>query len=473
MRRSLLQPDLCHRESEFFDLQDEARRRVLDVYGLDPATWSAVLVTGSGTAAVESMIASLVPADGRLLVVDNGVYGDRIAQIATTYGIDHAVSKHDWMRPLDLDAIGDALDADRDITHVAAIHHETTTGRLNDLDAIAALCRDRGVGLLVDGVSSFGAEAIPFDDPSIAAVAGAANKCLHGTPGASFVVVRRDALARAKSRAFYLDLARLARLQDQRGTPFTPAVHAYYALVEALREFEDEGGRVARHARYASLAEQARRGFEALGVASVLPPEQSSVVLRSYDLPRGVELRDAARRAEVAWLRDLRGAGRPVEPAVPHLDDGRDRAGGHRPAGGRRARRDGGGREPAGGGCLRRRRDLPSRRRIVKCSNPGRETVRRTRAPAFAGVTALGTVREAAHGVDAATGYDRPRRTARCRPGEGRDRSPTAETIEAQPPSCFSVCTFSRSTSAFGPPSRRIDENSERRVASSLIVPLR
>ncbi len=85
VRRSLLQPDLCHRESEFFDLQDEARRRVLDVYGLDPAEWAAVLITGSGTAAVESMIASLVPADGRLLVVDNGVYGDRIAQIATTY----------------------------------------------------------------------------------------------------------------------------------------------------------------------------------------------------------------------------------------------------------------------------------------------------------------------------------------------------------------------------------------------------
>ncbi len=142
--------------------------------------------------------------------------------------------------------------------------------------------------MLVDGVSSFGAEAIPFDDASIAAVAGAANKCLHGTPGASFVIVRREAIERGKSRAFYLDLARLARLQDQRGTPFTPAVHAYYALVEALREFDDEGGRAARHARYAALAEQARRGFEALGVASVLPVNESSVVLRSYDLPRGV-----------------------------------------------------------------------------------------------------------------------------------------------------------------------------------------
>ena len=289
VRASLLQPDLCHRESEFFDLQDEARKRLLKVYGLDPGAWAAVLITGSGTAAVESMVASLVPADGRLLIVDNGVYGDRIAQIAALYGIDHVVSKHDWMRAPDLAAVTALLDAEGPFTHVAVIHHETTTGRLNDLDAFAALCRERGVELLVDGVSSFGAEAIRFDDPAIAAVAGAANKCLHGVPGASFVIVRRAALARATMRTYYLDLGRLAKLQDQRGTPFTPSVHAYYAMVEALREFEDEGGRIARHDRYAALAEQVRSGFAALGVVEVVPASESSVVLRSYALPRGLD----------------------------------------------------------------------------------------------------------------------------------------------------------------------------------------
>src|SRR3954453_8313993 len=87
VRRSLLQPDLCHRESEFFALQDEARERLLSVYDLDPKVWSVVLMTGSGTAAVESMIASLVPANGRLLTLENGVYGDRIAQMCSQYGI--------------------------------------------------------------------------------------------------------------------------------------------------------------------------------------------------------------------------------------------------------------------------------------------------------------------------------------------------------------------------------------------------
>lgn len=287
VRKSLLQTDLCHREGEFFDLQDEARRRLLGIYALDPAAWSAVLMTGSGTAAVESMIAGLVPEQGKLLIVQNGVYGERIAQIAAQYRIDHVLVKHEWMEAPNLARIAAALAADKTITHVAAIHHETTTGRLNDLAAIDRLCQQHGVGLLVDAVSSFGAEAIDFGG-SIDAVAATANKCLHGVPGAAFVVTRRSALARAASRTYYLDIARLAKLQDQRNTPFTPSVHAYYALVEALREHEDEGGWQARHQRYAALAEQARAGLAALGIEALWPAAQSSVVLRAYKLPQGV-----------------------------------------------------------------------------------------------------------------------------------------------------------------------------------------
>ncbi|MBJ9941847.1 2-aminoethylphosphonate aminotransferase [Burkholderia multivorans] len=287
VRRSLLQPDLCHRESEFFDLQDEARARLVAAYELDPAEWTAVLMTGSGTAAVESMIAALVPKDGKLLVIENGVYGERITQIATQYAIAHDVLKHEWMQAPDLAQIAARLDAGG-YSHVAAIHHETTTGRLNDLGAIADVCRARGVKLLVDGVSSFGAEAIDFAGGDIDAVAATANKCLHGVPGAAFVIVRRSALANAASRTYYLDLGRLAKLQDQRNTPFTPSVHAYYALVEALREFDEAGGWRARHARYKALAEQAQAGLAARGMPLVLPEGASSVVLRAYRLPQGV-----------------------------------------------------------------------------------------------------------------------------------------------------------------------------------------
>ena len=118
--------------------------------------------------------------------------------------------------------------------------------------------------MLVDGVSSFGAEAIDFSDERCRAVAATANKCLHGVPGASFVIARRTALAQAASRTYYLDLGRLARLQDQRNTPFTPAVHAYYAwsrLCASLPRRAD-ASRVIR--RYAALAEQVRAGLAEL-----------------------------------------------------------------------------------------------------------------------------------------------------------------------------------------------------------------
>jgi 2-aminoethylphosphonate-pyruvate transaminase len=193
VRRSMLQPDICHRESEFFDLQDDARRRLLATYSLDPAQWAAVLMTASGTAAVESMVAALVPQSGRLLIVENGVYGERIALICAQYGIAHERIVGDWMQAPDCAAIAAQL-ASRPtgsgFTHVAIVHHETTTGRLNDLRSLAALCREQGAVLLVDAVSSFGAEAIDFTDPALSAVAATANKCLHAVPGVAFVIAR-------------------------------------------------------------------------------------------------------------------------------------------------------------------------------------------------------------------------------------------------------------------------------------------
>jgi 2-aminoethylphosphonate-pyruvate transaminase len=287
VRRSLLNPDLCHREPEFFDLQDEIRTGLLAVYGLKEAEWTAVLMSGSGTAAVDSMIASVPHATARVLVLENGVYGERLAQMCAQYRIAHETLKGAWQEGPDMGQVAARL-AQGAFTHLAVVHHETTTGRLTDIDALGRLCATHGVKMLLDGVSSFGAEAIDFEATGLVAVAATANKCLHGVPGVSFVLVRRTALRDAMSRTYYLDLARLARLQDQRNTPFTPAVHVYYGLQEALREYQEQGGRHARFQRYATLAEQVRAGLAQLGVAGLLAAADCSVVLRAYHLPRGI-----------------------------------------------------------------------------------------------------------------------------------------------------------------------------------------
>ena len=294
VRHAMLRPDICHREIEFTDLQTNIRSGLLRVYDLDPARWSAVLLTGTGTAAVEAMISSLIPPHGKLLVLENGVYGERMTLIAQAHGIPVTTARHEWTDPIDLRTLEAILTRESGITHVAAVHHETTTGRLNDLSAIGAICRQHNVQLLVDAVSSFGAEAIAFHDWGITACAATANKCLHGVPGASFVIVRRDRLPPASqpSRSVYLDLANYGRQQDRGTTPFTASIQVFYTLDQALRELADCGDQPARHAQYKLLAQRVLEGLKRTGIQPLLAEDESSVVLRSYHLPVGFGYRE-------------------------------------------------------------------------------------------------------------------------------------------------------------------------------------
>jgi len=289
VRKAAVSVDLCHREPEYFRLQSHLRNELLAVYDCDAAEWAAVLLGGSGTTALEAMLTSLPARDARLLVLENGVYGERIARIAEIHAIDHDALPFGWMEALDFDRIEQALVSGK-FTHVAAVHHETTTGRLNDVGKLARLCEAHGAQLLLDAVSSFGAEDIPFASPALAGCAVTANKCLHGIPGLCFVVARRSALEHSAKppRSLYLDLSLWAARQDQESTPFTPPVNGLLALDRALEELRAQGGWHARHARYTRLAGRVRRGLAARGVETMLQAEASSCVLVSYRIPAGM-----------------------------------------------------------------------------------------------------------------------------------------------------------------------------------------
>ncbi|HEY5776803.1 MAG TPA: aminotransferase class V-fold PLP-dependent enzyme [Xanthomonadales bacterium] len=288
VRSAVARVDLCHREPEYFELQDAVIRGLVNIYQCDPAVWTAVLIGGSGTSALEAMMASLLPTDAHVLVLENGVYGERLSRIASIHGIRSHALKAGWGDAIDLQALGDLL-ATGQYTHVLAVHHETTTGRLNPVDEIAALCTKFNAGLLLDAVSSFGAESIPFAHESLLAIAATANKCLHGIPGLAMVLCRQTALDQGiEPRTLSLHLPLWAEQQARQSTPFTPPVNGLLGLAQALTELKKQGGWKSRRLRYRKLADRVAETCRQLGVSEWLPAKDSSCVLRSYHLPVGL-----------------------------------------------------------------------------------------------------------------------------------------------------------------------------------------
>lgn len=285
VRAALAGEDVCHREPEFKELVGRVRTKIAAIYGAPGYT--PVLIGGSGTSAVETMLSVIAPTD-RSLVVANGVYGERMAAMLRAQNKPHDVVSAPWTSGMDLVAAEKAI-ASGNYTHVLAVHHETTTGRLNDLASLGALCKKANVRLLVDAVSSFAGEEIRWDDWNIEAAAGTANKCVHGAPGVSFVLVREDALARPSgATSVYLDLHRHAADQAKGSTPFTLPTHVTFALDAALDELAADGGWQKRHALYTARSNRVRSALREVGVTVLLENDAVyGATLTSFRLPEG------------------------------------------------------------------------------------------------------------------------------------------------------------------------------------------
>jgi 2-aminoethylphosphonate-pyruvate transaminase len=290
VREAMNAPDLCHREPEFADLMERVSRKVTQVCG-GGDTHAAVVFTGSGTAALEATVSSAVPRDGKVLVLDNGHYGERLAAIAAVHGISHRVNRYGWLAPIDPAHVEETLRGDPEITHVAMVHHETSTGMLNPVRPVGEVAARHGRSLILDAVSSVGGEILDVKADHVDWCIGSANKCLEGMPGLSFVGAPRarlEGLADIPPRTFYLSLYRQYVAAYKSHAPaFTPAVQTYFAFDAALDLMLAEGV-PARHARYAALAAQLRDGLAALNLRLLLPEQHRSATLTAVYLPESM-----------------------------------------------------------------------------------------------------------------------------------------------------------------------------------------
>jgi len=282
VKAALVVADICPREQEFVRLLDQVRDDLVRIAGGDPETHTCVLLAGSGTAAMDAVLNSVVPPDGGVVVINNGAYGQRLAEIARCYQLPLYELTFPWGQWPELSLLRETLHAHPRISHLAVVHHETSTGLLNPLPAIAALARDHGVSLIVDAISSLGGVPVNIHTDAIDYLLSTSNKCLQGMPGLAWVICRREGLEESRQiprRSYYLNLYQQYRHFEANGQmQFTPPVQVVYALAQAIREFWEEGADN-RFRRYRRNWEILMDGLRDLGFRILLPLERQSPLL--------------------------------------------------------------------------------------------------------------------------------------------------------------------------------------------------
>jgi 2-aminoethylphosphonate-pyruvate transaminase len=285
--KSAMLHDWGSRDAGFLEINRTVLARLTEIVN-GTGDYVAVPMQGSGTFAVEAMLTSFVPPDGEVLVLINGAYGQRARRILETAKRRVVVHETAEDTPPDLDAVDRILRDNPGITHVFAVHCETTSGIRNPIERIAETVARHGKRLLIDAMSAFGAlpldaATVPFD-----AVAASSNKCIEGVPGLGFVVCRRDALEATQGNAttLVLDLHDQWQALERTGQfRFTPPIHVIVAFHQALMEFFAEGGVAGRGARYAANCKVLIDGMRALGFRTLLPVSLQAPIIVTFHMP--------------------------------------------------------------------------------------------------------------------------------------------------------------------------------------------
>lgn len=281
--------DFGSRDAAFIKAIQEVRDKLLSLAGLSTEQgYESVLMQGSGTFGIESVVGSTVPRGGKLLVVINGAYGRRIAHMAQVLGIETVTLSFNEDEVPDVGAVAYKLAEDQDITNVFVVHCETTTGIVNPIQEIGEVVKKAGRIYCVDAMSSFG--AIPVDLPAcnIDYLVSSANKCIEGVPGFSFILARRETLEATEGYARSLSLDLLAQwkgLENNGQFRFTPPTHTILAFHKAILELEEEGGVAGRAQRYASNNALLLKGMSDMGFRAYLNPSVQGYIITSFYYP--------------------------------------------------------------------------------------------------------------------------------------------------------------------------------------------
>ena len=274
-------------DGDFIAVTARLRQRLLKIIHGE-ASHVVVPLQGSGTFSVEAAVATVVPRDGHVLVLDNGAYCKRAAKLTTLMGRRATSIGFADDAAVDPAALETALKADASISHVVLIHCETGAGVLNPLQAVADVCARHGKGLIVDAMSSFAAIEIDVRKTPFDALIAASGKCLEGVPGMGFVFIRKAVLDQCagRSQSLAMDLHDQYVYMEKTGQwRFTPPTHVMVALDEAVAQFEEEGGQPARLARYSANCAALLDGMRELGFTPFLKPEIQAPIIVTFHAP--------------------------------------------------------------------------------------------------------------------------------------------------------------------------------------------
>jgi 2-aminoethylphosphonate-pyruvate transaminase len=279
--------DWGSRDAAFIRINREVRDRLVEMAGGGDA-FTCVPLQGSGTFAVEAMLATFLPRDGKALILVNGAYGHRMAKICDYLGRDYVTYETPEDTPPAPDEVDALLVNDAAISHVAVIHCETTSGILNPVAEIAAVVARHGRRLLVDSMSAFGALEIDVAALPCDALAASSNKCIEGAPGMGFVICRTETLEATKGNAHSLSLDlhdQWSAMERNAQWRFTPPTHVVAAFHQALAEHAAEGGVAGRGARYRRNCEILLSGMRDLGFEPLLPDALQAPIIVTFHMP--------------------------------------------------------------------------------------------------------------------------------------------------------------------------------------------